>query len=1341
MARVPRRRDGFDHTRWLELIEFSGPFLSLPVIRRTWPTLETIDTRTRERLRLEHTELPGRSWCDWVLRDLLGWDDLVRFDGASLAIEVPEHQTTIEPSFVLRDPGTEDELDTKAIRLLGLISDDAPTRRIKGSIWPATPVDRLARLCRHHDVPLGLATDGRWFVLVWAPRERPTATAMFDSLGWHEAAERDVVRAFMSLLGRSRFFAVPEDETLPRLFEASADNGEEITEALGVQVRQAVELLVAAIGRAHTADKDRDGPGIGDVKAHDVYRGAVTVLMRIIFILYAEERRLLPSDKVLYRTAYSAGLLCTELERRARIGSEEDLEHTYDGWHRLLALFNAVHDGVDHPDMRMRGQDGSIFQADRFPWLPHEIDDRTILHILQAVQYVETGTGKSRERRKLSFRTLDVEQIGYVYEGLLSYSGFHAEETYVGLVGKAGHEAEVPLSKLEEFAASASDVQSLSDRLAVEFKDSRIGSPKALEKRLAPLKDADKQEARRKLLAVTRGDYPLTERLLPFFNLIRRDLRNLPVVILTDELFVTESPLRKNTGTHYTPRNLAEKVVEGALEPLVYSPGPLQTADRNEWKPRSSAEILSLKVADIAMGSGAFLVAACRYLANHLVNAWLVEGDERATGHRAESIDPQTDADLDPVVINARRHIIENCLYGVDINDMAVEMAKLSLWLISMDPNRPFAFLDDRLICGDSLLGITSLDQLEVMHMDAERGRQLHSDERALFDLSAPIRDLVHRLRGMLPTIAAMRRDLSRVDGTDLAKLEAKRKRLAEIEQETEAARFLANLTVGAALHYAKQGRTGLDRASGHAVQAAAQWMSDGGSSAREKLARWVRTDLPHEESLSLRRLVHWPLAFPEVFHKGGFDAIFGNPPFLGGTKLGPAVGQAYRDYLVKYIGRGVRGTRGTADLVAYFLLRIVALLGDSGQTGILATNTLAQGDSRRVGLDQIVSDDAVIRRAIKSEPWPSRSAVLEFCAVWISRATLGKNSIFQLGRIVVPGITPSLDGLSRVSGNPYRLATNFGMCIHGTKIWGRGFTLTPSEAKELIAEDARNGDVLQPYLIGQDVNARPDCSASRWVINFHDWSEGRAKGYGRCYDQVTRLVKPERSLVSYSQRARDVWWQFEARRPELLLALTGLDEVIVIALVSKTVMPVTVPTGQVFSHMLAVFPTEDRSKLALLSSAHHYWWALSRASSMKADLRYTPSDVFETLPLPAMTPEMRELGQRLDEFRRGFMLARQAGLTKTYNMVHDPNCTDWGVVELRDIHRRIDEAVCRAYQWDDLIPQLDHGHHRVGRETRYTVGPAVQRELVDRLLELNHERYAAEVAAGLHDKKRKGRP
>src|SRR5207249_9461684 len=102
------------------------------------------------------------------------------------------------------------------------------------------------------------------------------------------------------------------------------------------------------------------------------------------------------------------------------------------------------------------------------------------------------------------------------------------------------------------------------------------------------------------------------------------------------------------------------------------------------------------------------------------------------------------DTEADPLVIDARRVVIEHCLYGVDINPMAVEMAKLSLWLVSTDLHRPFTFLDDRLVAGDSLLGVTSLDQIETMHLDPKAGRALH--EGTMLDFLSEIHPLVAKV-------------------------------------------------------------------------------------------------------------------------------------------------------------------------------------------------------------------------------------------------------------------------------------------------------------------------------------------------------------------------------------------------------------------------------------------------------------------------------------------------------------------------------------------------------------------------------------------------------------------
>ncbi|MEU4772692.1 type IIL restriction-modification enzyme MmeI [Micromonospora sp. NPDC023644] len=1305
------------HRNWLSLVDVNGPFLSLPVLRRTWPTLDALDKKTREQLRQEHTTWQAdaaggqQTWIGYVLGELLGWGDTLHEDGLdTLAHTVAEHDTELRPSFVLVEPG--EEVKPDSVRLLGMVCPPGqqPAARIKDSTWAATPADRLAHLCRHHNIELGLATDGRWWTLVWAPRGGVTTTATFDAVSWPEAAERDVVRAFASLLSRRRFFGVPDGERLVPLLRDSLGSQEEITEALGVQVRQAVELLVAAIGRIDVRERETGGRGLAEQEAHEVYRGAVSVMMRIVFLLFAEERKLLPADNELYATAYSAGRLCAELEQRVTEGSEEDLEHSSAAWHRLLALFNAVYHGIDHPRLKLHGHDGSLFDPKQYAWLPLTIDDRTVLHMLRSVQYVEVGTGRSRERRTVSFRTLDVEQIGYVYEGLLSFEGFRAQDVTVGLIGKEGLEDEVALADLEVLRERHPDVPALAKALAEKYKDSKIGSVAALTKKLTRLDGVEREEARKKLLAVTGGDYQLSERLLPIVGLLREDLRGLPVVILPGALFVTESALRRNTGTHYTPRFLAEEVVEGALEPLVYDPGPLQTADKSQWKPKSSEEILSLKIADIAMGSAAFLVAAARYLAGHLIEAWSREGNERAVAYQQRGVDRAVDADDDPLVIEARRQVIEHCLYGVDINPMAVEMAKLSLWLVSMDPQRPFTFLDDRLVAGDSLLGLGNRP------VSAESGG----------------RDL--RLDRELSEALELRRRLAALPD-DQVHLAEKRRLLEEAREVRRRADAYADLVVGASLASVKRGQDPVVIAE--RVGTLAQQLARGGDvdPLVEQARSWLAFDRP--ASGFGRDPLHWPLEFPEVFEQGGFDAIIGNPPFLGGQKLTGALGPAYREWLISAIGRNVRGS---ADLVAYFLLRGHDLLNPGGQTGLIATNTLAQGDTREVGLDQIVAGKVTIRRAIKSRPWPSQSAALEFCAVWTSRADMGDRAERRADGMAVAGITPSLDVESRVTGNPHRLQSNAGISFQGSIILGLGFTMVPEAAAALIARDNRNRNVLFPYLNGQDLNSRPDGSASRWVINFHDWNEAGAQTYPDCYDQVRRLVKPERDQ-SKDRGAREFWWRYLRPRPEMQAAIAKLERVVAITLVSKTVMPMLVQTRQVFAHKLAVFATDDTGMLALLSSGPHYWWAASRSSTMKADLNYSPSDVFETFALPELTPELRALGGHLDAYRRNVMLSRQAGLTATYNLVFDPACQDEGIVELRRIHRDIDEATFRAYGWNDLVKQgLDHGFHKAGAYTRYTIGTAVQREILDRLLELNHQRYAEEEARGLHDKKKTGR-
>ncbi len=1374
------------HQRWLDLTEVSGPFLTMPVLLGAWPQLDTLEKDERSRLRARHADWTADTaagqaeWIAYVLGSLLGWGDALTLrQGVEdvptldrLTLPVPGHHTEVRPDFVLAEPGAgplaEDpdaESTAKRARVLGLVlpAGTVPTARTTHDDWAASPTDRLARLCRHHNVPLGLATDGRWWCLVWAPVGGVTTTAVLDAMGWGEAAERDVVRAFRSMLSRRRFFQYDEPDTLVGLLKKSLAAGDDVTEALGVQVRQAVELLVDAIGRADATAVQHGASGLRaeGVSAGEVYRAAVAVMMRVVFLLFAEERGMLPADNPVYARSYSARFLRDELKKRADAEGEHTLDHTTTAWHRLVALFHAVHGGVDHPELDLPAYDGSIFDPRKYPWLEDRspllpIDDRTVLHMLQAVQEVKVGSGKDREVRTLSFRALDVEQIGYVYEGLLSYGGERAVETMVGLIGPPGSEKVVPLRELERLAAKSATPKALAKAIREEWKEPKPpASEAALAKALAPVADAaELDEALRQLGAVVQ-DPALRDRLLPFFRIIRPDLRELPVVIPAGTLFVTESFLRKNTGTHYTPRFLAEDVVRHALEPLVYTHGPLQTSDEAQWRPKSAEQILDLKVADIAMGSAAFLVAACRYLADRLIEAWERKGDERAATYRAgRAVDADTaaDAECDPVVVEARREIIEHCLYGADVNPMAVEMAKLSLWLVSMDPGRPFTFLDDRLVAGDSLLGVSSMRQIEGLHL-----KPTAQDDVWAF-----------KARERVDELTRERLAITAIKGVDLEALRRKRERLAVVNEHSQRLRLVGDLLVGAGLGTCASGRVawyerGADEDAKrlrdlfpYAAQLAAGIVADGVADdaevvrvARETAQGWLAAELP-DDGLE-RTPLHWPLVFPEVFtERGGFDAIVGNPPFLGGKKITGASGDAYREYLVEY---PAMGRRGNADLVAYFELRAHEMLNGSGQTGLIATNTLAQGDSREVGLDQLERAGVTIRRAVKSAAWPSKSAQLEYCAVWTSRGVLEDGVAAVLGGQPVPnGISTSLNPGTRQTSWGEPLVANGGVAFIGSYVLGLGFTLSEEEARAWITEDKQYAEVLFPYLNGKEINQNVGHGTDRWVINFHDWTLEKARRYPLAFKKLEAEVKPEceqRDPKSYAGLL-DHWWQYWRRRGDMLKAISPLARCIVLAQVSKTVMPVMIPTGQVFSHKTVVFPSDDPGLLAVIGSAIHYWWSIDRSATMKADLSYSPSDVVSILVRPPLTSRLRTAGTRLDSYRLDLMLRRNIGLTDTYNLVHDAACQDADIVELRRIHTEIDRATVEAYGWLDLLDAsgatppadpthaavpLDHGFHDTDQGPRYTIGLLARTEIIDRLRQLNHQAYADEVHLGLHKK------
>ncbi|MGW2216773.1 Eco57I restriction-modification methylase domain-containing protein [Nonomuraea sp. NPDC001684] len=1325
------------HRSWLTLVDTEGPFLAIPPLRRVWPqgmppasrtVLDTLrdarpgfeqawekqDSRPDDEAALALYCDARDSWVEIVLRDVLRWKDNYRPGANGVEVRSPDHRVTVRPTgaFVRGGESFALVLVTDPVQTLRESLDDG---------WATSPIDRMEELLRKAGVGIGVVTDGRWWALVSAPNAGLAASGMIDAQTWIE--EPQVRDAFFELLSPIRLAGGKAADRLPALFTESVTAAEAITEALGTQVRRAVELLVQAFSESAIEARRRGRLAPLPDDPAKVYEAAVTIMMRVVFLLFAEERGLLPDGRV-FTEGYGIADRLDELDARLRDEGAEALDATSLTWHRLLATSQTLYQGATFEDLRLPAYGGSLFDPARFPFLlarteQHTltitVSDRVMIEVLRAVQVAQI---RGEGGRRISFRDIDVEQIGYIYEGLLGYSAAAVDEVTVGLIGSGrtdpatghilhtGEEPEVPLAVLERLAASRSDAKSFAKALVSWAKEDQPAAKPPSEATLVKARDAMPEDVEHALRAVT-TDEELRERLRPFVGLIRRDLRGRPYMVQPGGVLVIETPSRASAGAHYTPRSLAEEVVRHALEPLVYKPGPHTEPDSSKWRLVSPEQILDLKIADIACGSGAFLVAAARYLAERLMEAWREADVASGTPHELH--------------VHALRTVVATCLYGADINTMAVEMCKLSLWLVSLDPKLPFSFVDDKILLGNSLLGITDARQLKARQIDP-----LGDPPATLFEIDVDeVLAKAARLRQQLAT---------EVDDRDPQRSAAtKRRQLGDYQRLVAQLTDIADGVIAAGLRVGgKPGkqlrevyenlRVALEFAHPAPCEEPNWGMLE--SILAAGLTPTVPTDYKRWKSL------HWIIAVPDVMTRGGFDAIIGNPPFLGGQKLTGTMGTNVRDWFVNVLADGAKGS---ADLVAYFFLRAMALLTSKGNLGLIATNTLAQGATREVGLDRMVDDGFTITRSIQSRSWPVSTVNLEYAAVWGTKERIPDSLPRVADDIEVRRISTLLEPAGRVEGTPIRLAENLGIAFQGCNPRGMGFVLEPDEAASWIETDPANAEVLFPYLGGKDLNSRPDASASRWVIDFNERSEPEAGQYDLPFRRVLAAVREERLGNRDVAVRRAPWWLFWRRSPAMRMAIADLGHALVIVLTqtSSTQISLMVNARQVLDQKLVVFVSKDPGLLAVLSSTPHRLWAQVRGSTRTGDPVYTPSDVFLTFPRPKPNERLTEISRILDIERREIMLRRQLGLTKLYNLVNDPEVLDASepdVARMREIHVELDQAVMDAYGWGDL--PLNHGFHTYRQMTRWTVSPEARVEILDRLLEENLRRAGEQGAA-----------
>lgn len=780
------------------------------------------------------------------------------------------------------------------------------------------------------------------------------------------------------------------------------------------------------------------------------------------------------------------------------------------------------------------------------------------------------------------------------------------------------------------------------------------------------------------------------------------------------------------------------------------------------------------------MGSGAFLVEACRQLGDELVKAW-----------HAHGCVPRIPPDEDEL-LHARRLVAQRCLYGVDKNPMAVDLSKLSLWLATLAKDHPFTFLDHSLKCGDSLVGLTREQianftwELPVAHAQKKAAKKSSptTDNRQLPTLFAdPIAQRMARVTEYRQRILAARDDRPyeqlRQD-LDLAEKELNLARLAgdlviaaffSSEKDKERKAKLEGLSKQLVKYIAPQGRMDDRQPLTEAVSALRGEASLGFGSGplpvvnskisqeehAAKTSKATESRLPTTHSI---KSFHWQIEFPEVFANnasaeptGGFDAIVANPPFLGGSQLSAFMGgPIYQEWIKSQTSAAF----GNGDISAYFFRKANLLVSQSGAFGFIATKTISEGGTRTTGLKAVINSGARIYNCIRNQQWPGEASVVvvvvhiaALCTRLYATPLLDGKPVAAINSRLHPGVE---------GPDPVQLQANDNRGFFGTKLGGNGFVIGPQEFEQL-SKCSKNSTCLQPFLGGEEVNSSPVQKHERFAITFGSNPLEYAQQFPVLLEIVRTRVKPERDRAldhGPGKHGKKFWWQFTLRADPLYRAINDLSRCIVTAITTAHLAFSFQPIMQVFSHSLVVFAFDSFSAFCCLQSRTHEAWAFLLSSYLGQTLRYSVSDAFHTFPFPLnfeSASSLSYVGEALYEFRAALMIRNNEGLTKTYNRFHDPDERSPDILELRRLHAEMDRAVLEAYGWHDLAERatceflLDYeddededsgsaeapsSRRKKKKPWRYRWPDDFRDEVLARLLDLNQKRAEEERLDGL---------
>jgi hypothetical protein len=1192
--------------------------------------------------------------------------------------------------------------------------------------WHYPPTAKFERLLRETRVPMGLLANGERLRLVYCPPGHATGWIEFRVGYMATAPGRDMLSALRELLHADRVMGgMPETPTTLELLEQSRERQADVTTRLGEQVREALQILLEGFEAAGHRDGTAALREAMRQEGNYVYEGLLNVMLRLIFALYAEDRGLLPVEHPAYAGHLSVSGLYADLVADADAYGDT-MDQRFGAWPRLIMLFRALYFGLEYRDpsgdptktLSMPPHRGRLFNPENHAFLegclpaggaPVSPVDRAktrLPSISDGVIYRVLRRLLVLDGQRLSYSALEEEQLGSVYEGLMGYQIERRLEPSVCLAPSRVWVGPSDLLRLPR----ATRVRWLQD----------AGVTAAGAKRLAAAVEAleDTHEPGPALeteVLATLREFSVAP---PAKRSSKRHAREaLAAEVAPDRLVIQPGEERRRTSSHYTPRSLSGPIVKRTLEPLLAAIRARVARERPELQdPQPGSEdLLSLKICDPAMGSGAFLVEACRFMATQLVAAWVREGvlerELEAAGDDEARRKPEQ---------LARRIVAQRCLFGVDKNPLAVELGKLSLWLLTLSRGQTFTFLDHCLKAGDSLVG---LNKAQILRLDwseaaasstegsakktAKQASKAASKKTSTKrkDSEQPQIDLFadQTLRAFAKAALARQRLAALARTSDSDDTERRQHDLhVDAERALERLRDVADILLSTYFFPYERPETLTPEFLFRGEKVSDKDRKNCLGRVRDELNFWLmRADSPPlPKNLELRRSLirdnirpmHWELEFPEVFSdersdplmedgigKAWVDAVVGNPPFLGGKSISTNFGTSYSEWLSE-----TYKTNASADISALFFRRAHWMLGAHGTLGLIATNTISQGDTREAGLQALVQMGMRIYDAAADLKWPVKGANVSVSVIHM--ATGSPASRIRRCRLDGDDVTTISSQLrpthERIS--PVRLMANQGRSFQGAIVLGKGFVLTPDERDVLVTSDGRNAERIFPYLGGEELNSSPTQSPHRHVINFWDFSLEVASKWPELLKIIRTRVKPERDQQN-RKALRERWWQYADKRPGLYEALKSLDRCLACSRHSKHCVFAFQPTDRVFSEALVIFPLTDYAQLGLLQSRIHDLWARLHGSTLEDRLRYSPTDCFETFPFPdeptlAANKPLEAIAERLYTTRAAYMIATDQGLTKTYNALTDPTNIDPEVENLRRLHEQLDRAVLDAY-------------------------------------------------------------